>query len=111
MKGMRLPLPMGRLRKSLLMLSICLSLQIARSTSAVQAPQTPDFDRLSRQQAETDKTWRKASQGYMMMEKITYRSRAGDLDIPAFVFQPLSSSGPKRHPALVWVIFSIIMKP
>ena len=25
----------------------------------------------------------------MRMEKITYRSRAGDLDIPAFVFQPL----------------------
>jgi dipeptidyl aminopeptidase/acylaminoacyl peptidase len=94
---------MGRFRTSLLILSICLCLQIARSTSAVQAPQTPDFDRLSRLQAETDQTWRKASQGYMTMEKITYRSRVGDLDIPAFVFQPLSSRGAKRHPALVWV--------
>ncbi len=37
------------------------------------------------------------------MEKITYRSSKGDLEIPAFVFQPLSSRGPQRHPALVWV--------
>ena len=38
----------------------------------------------------------------MRMEKITYRSRDG-LDIPAFVFQPLTSRGPRQHPALVWV--------
>ena len=29
----------------------------------------------------------------MRMEKISYRSRAGDLDIPAFVFQPLALGG------------------
>ena len=39
----------------------------------------------------------------MRMEKITYRSRAGDLDIPAFVFRPLKESGHSRRPALVWV--------
>jgi dipeptidyl aminopeptidase/acylaminoacyl peptidase len=39
----------------------------------------------------------------MQMEKIVYRSDAGDLDIPAFVFQPLRTAGPKAHPALVWV--------
>src|SRR6516162_6623222 len=49
----------------------------------------PNFDRMAQDQAETDKTWRDASAGYMQMEKITYRSRVGDLDIPAFVFQPL----------------------
>src|SRR5947209_19545289 len=63
----------------------------------------PDFDRQLQQQAETDKTWRAASDGFMQMEKITYRSKAGDLDIPAFVFQPLKLRGAKSHPALVWV--------
>jgi dipeptidyl aminopeptidase/acylaminoacyl peptidase len=63
----------------------------------------PDFERMARMQAETDKTWRMASEGYMSVEKIAYRSRAGDLDIPAFVFQPLQTKGPNQHPALVWV--------
>jgi dipeptidyl aminopeptidase/acylaminoacyl peptidase len=63
----------------------------------------PDFDRQRQQQAETDKAWRSASEGHMLMEKITYRSKAGDLDIPAFVFQPLMPRGPRGHAALVWV--------
>src|SRR5712664_1006138 len=63
----------------------------------------PDFDRQVQQQADTDKTWRAASDGFMQMEKITYRSKAGDMDIPAFVFQPLKLRGAKGHPALLWV--------
>lgn len=63
----------------------------------------PDFERQLQQQAETDKTWRAASDGFMQMEKITDRSRAGDMDIPAFVFQPLTLRGAKGHPAIVWV--------
>ena len=62
-----------------------------------------DPEYLMRQQADTDRAWRAASQGVMQMEKITYRSKAGDLDIPAFVFQPLHLRGPKTHSALVWV--------
>jgi len=55
-----------------------------------------------REQAETDRTWRLASEGVMRMEKITYRSSRRDLDVPAFVFQPLTRSpGPRQ--ALVWV--------
>ena len=63
----------------------------------------PDFERQLQQQAQTDRTWRAASEGHMHMEKITYRSRVGDLDIPAFVFQPLKLRGTRGHPALVWV--------
>ena len=48
-------------------------------------------------------TWRAASAGLMQMDKITYRSSVGDLDIPAFVFQPLTIAAPKAHPAIVWV--------
>src|ERR671934_2702258 len=63
----------------------------------------PDFDRQAQEQAETDRNWREASAGRMQMEKISYRSRVGDLDIPAYVFQPLKLRGAKGHPALVWV--------
>src|SRR3954463_9475348 len=74
-----------------------------RSQESGSSPRQPDFDRMLQQQAETDKTWRDASAGVMQMEKISYRSRAGDLDIPAFVFEPLKLRGAKGHPALVWV--------
>jgi len=63
----------------------------------------PDFARMFRQQAETDRTWRTASEGFMQVEKITYRSAKGDLEIPAWVFQPLRTRGTHQHPALVWV--------
>lgn len=82
------------------------SLTILLTTAPVAGQFTqraPDFDRMLQQQTETDRTWRTASDGVMQFEKITYRSRAGDLDIPAFVFQPLTPRGAKGHPALVWV--------
>ena len=63
----------------------------------------PDFNRMRRQQADTDRTWRAASEGFMQMDKITYRLKGGNLDIPAFVFLPLRQRGPRAHPALVWV--------
>jgi len=55
---------------------------------------------MRRDQAATDRAWKTASDGFMRMEKITYRSRVGDLDIPAFVFQPLAPAAPKTRPAL-----------
>src|SRR5438270_10211654 len=61
----------------------------------------PDFERMLQQQADTDRTWKTASEGFMQMDKITYRSKVGDMDIPAFVFQPLKPRGPHGHPALV----------
>src|SRR5207247_10441320 len=80
------------------------------SQTPVATPQTevaaggggrePDFDKQVQQQAETDKTWRSASIGYMQMEKITYRSKDGDLDIPAIVFRPRKQRGAKGHPRL-----------
>ena len=74
----------------------------AAAQAAAQPVRTPDFDQMLRDQAATDRRWREASAGFMRMEKITYRSRSGDLDVPAFVFQPLETV-PRSHPALVWV--------
>lgn len=84
--------------------------QVSATASAQRASQAdtpgelrPDFRRMLRQQAETDRAWQAASVGFMRMEKITYRSPAGGLDIPAFVFQPLETRGARAHAALVWV--------
>ena len=66
-------------------------------------PQPPSFARMLQDQAKTDRIWREASVGHMQMTKIAYRSSVGDLDIPAFVFQPLTQRGARAHPAIVWV--------
>jgi len=87
-------------------LTLAAAVWLIRPVSLATAPAEDvprDFERDARLQAETDRAWRAASAGYMTFEKITYRSRAGDPDIPAFVFQPLTRRGSARHPALVWV--------
>src|SRR2546430_11867706 len=66
-------------------------------------PYTTLFRSYAQQQAETDKAWRTAADGFMQVDKISYRSRVGDVDIPAWVFQPLTLRGAKGHPAIVWV--------
>jgi len=83
--------------------SIFLIIFLASASVVGQTPRAVDFDEQVRRQADTDQAWRAASDGRMQMQKITYRSKAGDLDVPAFVFQPLRLRGPKGHPAIVWV--------
>jgi dipeptidyl aminopeptidase/acylaminoacyl peptidase len=103
---MRVSLSHGRSRLPALVGVSCLVLlsAVASSQSRPISVSPPgDFDRMARRQLETDAAWRAASDGHMRMQKITYRSRVGDMDIPAFVFEPLRSRGPGNHPALVWV--------
>lgn len=82
--------------------AVFIAVVVAVAALGAQA-QAPNFERQLQQQAETDKTWRAASEGFMKMDKITYKSRAGGLEIPAFLFQPLKLRNAKEHPALVWV--------
>jgi dipeptidyl aminopeptidase/acylaminoacyl peptidase len=63
----------------------------------------PDFKQQLRQQVQTDEAWRTASAGFMQFDKITYKSSADGLSIPAFVFRPLTGSAPRTRRALVWV--------
>ena len=86
-----------------LLLTLSLGSVAVRGQNPQGTPREPDFDRQVQQQADTDNAWRAASAGFFQMEKITYRSKAGDMDIPAFVFQPLKLRGAKGHPAIVWV--------
>jgi len=87
-------------------LAACLAASISAQSQQPPAQNTvrpPDFERLIRQQAETDETWRTATAGYLQFEKTNYRSSVGDLDVPAFVFRPLKAAASQSRPALVWV--------
>jgi dipeptidyl aminopeptidase/acylaminoacyl peptidase len=94
-----------------LVCSVALLAATAQQPRPTEAPlpfsdrpdERPDFRRMLRQQAETDRIWQSASKGVMQFEKITYPSASDSLQIPAFVFQPLQLRGPRQHPALVWV--------
>lgn len=56
-----------------------------------------------RQKARIDSIYRVRSRGVMEYDKVTYRSSVGDMDIPAYVFQPLRKRGARGHAALIWV--------
>lgn len=53
--------------------------------------------------ARTDSIYRAVSKGVVDFQKIRYRSRIGDLDVPAYLFQPLQKRGAKGHAAMIWV--------
>jgi dipeptidyl aminopeptidase/acylaminoacyl peptidase len=55
------------------------------------------------EKAAVDARYAKASAGVMDFQKVTYRSSVGDMDIPAYLFQPLKTRGAKGHAAMVWV--------
>lgn len=56
-----------------------------------------------RNKARADSTYAARAAGAYRFRRITYRSRVGDMDIPAYVFEPLEPRGDRAHPALVWV--------
>ena len=53
--------------------------------------------------AATDSIFAARSVGVMKYSKVKYRSTVDGLEIPAYVFEPLTSRGPRTQPALVWV--------
>jgi dipeptidyl aminopeptidase/acylaminoacyl peptidase len=62
-----------------------------------------DFQRQIQQKAEADKRYAEVTKGIVDFSKVTFRSSVGDMDIPAYLFQPLQKRGPKGHAAMVWV--------
>jgi dipeptidyl aminopeptidase/acylaminoacyl peptidase len=55
------------------------------------------------QRQRTDSIFAARSRGVLDYSTITYRSSIGDMDIPAFVYQPLEKRGTHGHAALIWV--------
>jgi dipeptidyl aminopeptidase/acylaminoacyl peptidase len=62
-----------------------------------------DWERAIALKKATDSTFAARSKGVLDYSKIKYRSRIGDMDIPAYVFQPLQKRGARGHAAMVWV--------
>jgi dipeptidyl aminopeptidase/acylaminoacyl peptidase len=62
-----------------------------------------DFARDVAEKTREDARYPELTKGLMDFSKISYRSSVGDLDIPAYLFQPLKKRGPRGHAALVWV--------
>lgn len=62
-----------------------------------------NFARDIQQREAIEKRYAEASKGVIDFRKVTYRSSVGDMDIPAYLFQPLKPRGPRGHAAMVWV--------
>jgi dipeptidyl aminopeptidase/acylaminoacyl peptidase len=62
-----------------------------------------NFQRDIEQKALTDSIYAAVTEGVMDYRKVIYRSSVGDMDIPAYVFQPLEKRGEHGHAALIWV--------
>jgi dipeptidyl aminopeptidase/acylaminoacyl peptidase len=62
-----------------------------------------DHAALAHEKRLSDSLYTALSRGVLDYRKVTYRSRAGDMDIPAYVFQPHGASEPRSRAALVWV--------
>ena len=77
--------------------------QLYVSTDPADHSRGHDFERDIKNKAEIDRRYAEASAGVMDFRRVTYRSSVGDLDIPAYVFQPLTTRGAKGHAAMVWV--------
>ena len=62
-----------------------------------------DFDADVRERTQAEARYAHASRGVMDFQKVSFRSSVGDMDIPAYLFQPLEKRGRGGHAALVWV--------
>jgi dipeptidyl aminopeptidase/acylaminoacyl peptidase len=62
-----------------------------------------NFQRDIDRKTESDARYAEVTKGVVAFRKVMYRSRVGDLDIPAYLFEPLEKRGPRGHAAMVWV--------
>ena len=62
-----------------------------------------NFERDIAAKARTDSIYAARSRGAMEFSKVKYRSRAGDMDVLAYLFTPLAKRGARGHAAMVWV--------
>jgi dipeptidyl aminopeptidase/acylaminoacyl peptidase len=51
----------------------------------------------------TDSIYAAVTRGVVDFRKVTYRSSADGLEIPAYLFQPLQKRGARGHAAMIWV--------
>ncbi len=62
-----------------------------------------DYARQIAQKRVTDSIYAARSAGVMEFRKVTYKSRADGMTVPAYLFAPLTKRGARGHAAMVWV--------
>lgn len=62
-----------------------------------------NFQRDIEAKQKIDDRYAEITRGAVDFKKVKYRSSVGDLEIPAYLFQPLNKRGAKGHAAMVWV--------
>lgn len=62
-----------------------------------------DFTRQIVEKQRTDSILAARAAGSYEFKKITYKSNADGMEIPAYLFTPLAKRGPRGHAAMVWV--------
>ncbi|MFN9422244.1 alpha/beta hydrolase family protein [Gemmatimonas sp.] len=62
-----------------------------------------DYERAMKSKAATDSIFAARAMGVLKFSRVTYKSQAGGMTIPAYLFEPLTPKGPRQHAALVWV--------
>lgn len=62
-----------------------------------------NFQRDIEAKQKIDERYAEVTKGVVDFKQVKYRSSVGDLDIPAYLFQPLNKRGAKGHAAMVWV--------
>jgi dipeptidyl aminopeptidase/acylaminoacyl peptidase len=62
-----------------------------------------DYARQITQKNRADSIYAARSAGVMEFRKVTYKSRADGMTIPAYLFAPLTKRGNSGHAAMVWV--------
>ena len=72
------------------------------SKSPADLPGCRDCEADIRARVRNDSTYEARAKGLMEFRKVTYKSRPDGLEIPAYLFAPLTKSSAK-HAALVWV--------
>src|ERR1041384_3614286 len=62
-----------------------------------------DYAREIKEKHQTDSIYAARSAGVMDFQKVSYKSSADGLEIPAYLFAPLTKRGTHGHAAMVWV--------
>lgn len=86
-----------------LAVSLAFMFGCSSSTPAFSQVSQDRHERNRQEKERRDTKFRELYDGVLDMQKTTYKSRIGGLDIPVYVFQPLEKRGPGGHAALIWV--------
>lgn len=76
--------------------------QLYVSTKPEDLPKS-DFGRAEVLKKQTDSIYAARFKGIIDFQKISYKSSADGMVIPAYLFAPMQKRGPKGHAAMIWV--------